>query len=137
MAVVKHRGSECPRATKQPENSPEDPRRGELSRRAGERCSSTGCMGPTPLPGRRARLVCGDASCRGPLYMALESGVVNVEGKAMLVPTEGGLILLHEGAADTKFDVVVPSGDVDRLQLVPVYPCRWAHHVVLLCMSGR
>ena len=71
------------------------------------------------------------------LYTALESGGVDVEGKAMLVPTEGGLIFLHKGAANTNLDVVVQLGDVDRLRLVPVYPCRSAHHVVLLCMSRR
>ena len=66
-----------------------------------------------------------------PLYTALESAAVDVEGKAMLVPTEGGLILRHEGAADTKFDVVVPSGDVYRLRFVPVYPWPGAAHPAL------
>ena len=39
----------------------------------------------------------------------------------MLVPTEADLTLCPEGATDTKFVVVVQSGDVDRLRLVLVY----------------
>ena len=65
-------------------------------------------------------------SCRqgwrfAPSYTALESGAVDVEGKAVLVPEEAELTLRPEGATDTEFVVVVQSGEVDRLKMVLVY----------------
>ena len=56
-----------------------------------------------------------------PSYTALESGAVDVEGNAVLVPEEAELTLRPEGATDTEFVVVVQSGEVDRLRLVLVY----------------
>ena len=56
-----------------------------------------------------------------PSCTALETGAVDVEGKAVLVPEEAVLTLCPEGATDTEFVVVVQSGEVDRLHLVLVY----------------
>ena len=55
------------------------------------------------------------------LYTALESGAVNLEAKAVVVPTEAELTRCLEGATDTNFVVVVQSRDVDRLRLLLLY----------------
>ena len=74
-----------------------------------------------------------------PHITAFESGAVDMEEKAVLVPEEAELTLRPEGATDTEFAVVVQSGEVGRLQLVLVYArrgaagpgvyCRWTNIV--------
>ena len=60
-------------------------------------------------------------SQRAPLYVALQLGAVDVEGKALLVPTALEPTVRLEGATHTEFVVVVLWGGVEWLRLVLVY----------------
>ena len=81
-----------------------------------------------------------------PLYVALESGVVNMEGKVLLVVMDVELTLRPEGGTDTEFVPVVLSGDIEHLRLVLLYArplaggpavwCKYTNMVITSTLPG-
>ena len=67
------------------------------------------------------------------LYMALESGAVHVEGKALLVLMEDELTMRADGATDTELVSLVPSGDVEHLPVALVYAPPRAAGLAVCC----